>query len=65
MNVELKFLNALHFYEHFNYSKVEKLTRLKETDQQHNEKRARGKERDNLSSLADLKYKKLSAQHFL
>lgn len=39
MNVELKFLNALHFYEHFNYSKVEKLTRLKETDQQHNEKK--------------------------
>lgn len=53
MNIELKFLNASHFYEHFNYSKVEKLTRLKETDQQHNEKKREGK-REGLFSLADL-----------
>lgn len=46
MNVELKFLNASHFYEHFNYSKVEKLTRLKEANQSHTMKKEREREKE-------------------
>ncbi len=45
MNVELKFLNASHIYERFNYSKVEKLTRLKKADQSRTMKKEREKER--------------------
>lgn len=43
--MELKFLNASHIYERFNYSKVEKLTRLKEAGQSHTMKKEREKER--------------------